>query len=69
MLPTSRVSLPVSEPPALLDVTLLLVLFAQHPDRLAPSQERSALRPPRLPAPRHKAVTAHHVAVALREVT
>jgi len=54
---TSHVSLPVPEPLALLDATLLFliqVLLAEHPDLLAPPEEAATLRPaPPLRAARH----------------
>lgn len=64
MLPATQVSLPVAEPLALIDATLLFVLqvlLAKHPDLLAPAA-LSELRPS--PAPR----AARHLFDAVREL-
>ncbi|HEY8088962.1 MAG TPA: hypothetical protein VIF09_13980 [Polyangiaceae bacterium] len=60
-----HVSLPIAEPIALIDATLLFlvqVLLARHPDLYAPPEERREIRPP--PGVR----AAHHVLDAVREV-
>jgi hypothetical protein len=64
MLPTSHVSIPVPEPLALLDATLLFliqVLIAQHPDLLAAPEDGT--QPPAYPLR-----AARHVLLAVREV-
>jgi hypothetical protein len=63
MLPTSTVPLPVPEPLALLDATLLFliqVLIAQHPGLLAAPEERDDAH--------HPLRAARHVLLAVREV-
>lgn len=65
MLRSSVVSLPVSEPIALIDATLLFlvqVLLARHPELYAPPESRAQARPP--PGTR----AAHHILDAVREV-
>jgi hypothetical protein len=66
MLRSPAVSLPLSEPLALIDATLLFlvqVLLARHPDLLyAPPESGTDSRPP----PRTRAV--HHILDAVREV-
>jgi hypothetical protein len=65
MLRCPVVSLPVSEPLALIDATLLFlvqVLIARHPDLAAPPESDSEPRPP--PGTR----AAHHILAAVREV-
>jgi hypothetical protein len=65
MLRSPVVSLPVSEPLALIDATLLFlvqVLLAKHPELYAPPESRTESRPP--PATR----AAHHILDAVREV-
>ena len=65
MLRSPAVSLPVAEPLALIDATLLFlvqVLLARHPDLYAPPESGAALRPP--PGTR----AAHHIIDAVREV-
>ena len=60
-----QISLPVSEPFALIDATLLFlvqVLLAKHPE-LYPSHETEAQ-----PRPPHGARAAHHILDAIREV-
>jgi len=59
------VSLPVSEPLALIDATLLFlvqVLLARHPELYAPPESGTERRPP--PGTR----AAHHIIDAVREV-
>jgi hypothetical protein len=56
MLRTPLVSLPLPEPIALIDATLLFalqVLLARHPDLLAPPEEAEHRPPPGLRAARH----------------
>jgi hypothetical protein len=63
MPPTSTVSLPVPEPLALLDATLLFliqVLLTQHPALLAPPEEHDDTH--------HPLRAARHVLLAVREV-
>jgi hypothetical protein len=65
MLRSPVVSLPVSEPLALIDATLLFlvqVLLAEHPDLCAPPDNGAEARPP--PGTR----AAHHIIDAVREV-
>jgi hypothetical protein len=65
MLRSSAVPLPVSEPLALIDATLLFlvqVLLARHPDLYAPPEGDTEPRPP--PGTR----AAHHIIDAVREV-
>ena len=65
MLRTPEISLPIPEPLALIDATLLFliqVLLAKHPDLVAPPDEPPEHRPP--PALR----TARHILDAIREV-
>jgi hypothetical protein len=60
-----HVSLPVSEPIALIDATLLFlvqVLLAKHPDLYPPHETEAEPRPP--PGVR----AAHHILDAIREV-
>lgn len=55
MLPTTPISLPIPEPLALIDATLLFlvqVLLAKHPELLAPPDEPRARPPPALRAAR-----------------
>jgi hypothetical protein len=66
MLPSASVPLPVPEPLALLDATLLFliqVLIAQHPDLLAPSDEHDDTLHPAYPLR-----AARHILLAVREV-
>jgi hypothetical protein len=66
MLSTSSVPLPVPEPLALLDATLLFliqVLLAQHPDLLATLEEHDDTRHPASPLR-----AARHILLAVREV-
>jgi len=63
MPPTAHVSLPVPEPLALLDATLLFViqvLIAQHPALLAPPEENDDAH--------HPLRAARHILLAVREV-
>ena len=64
MPPTSHVPIPVPEPLALLDATLLFliqVLIAQHPDLLATPEDSTHL-------PAYPLRAARHVLLAVREV-
>jgi hypothetical protein len=64
MLPTSHVPIPVPEPLALLDATLLFViqvLIAQHPALLAAPEDST-------PPPAYPLRAARHVLLAVREV-
>jgi hypothetical protein len=64
MLGTHQVSLPVPEPLALLDATLLFlvqILLAKHPDLAAPPDHTPAGTPPGVRA-------ARHILGAIREV-
>ena len=66
MLPTSPVPIPVPEPLALLDATLVFliqVLIAQHPDLLAAIEEKRDMHHPAYPRR-----AAHHLLLAVREV-
>jgi hypothetical protein len=66
MLPISSVPLPVPEPLALLDATLLFliqVLIAQQPDLLALPEEHDDTRIPAYPLR-----AARHILLAVREV-
>ncbi|WP_437596891.1 hypothetical protein WMF28_30370 [Sorangium sp. So ce590] len=65
MLRSPAVSLPVAEPLALIDATLLFlvqVLLARHPELYAPPESGTEPRPP--PGTR----AAHHIIDAIREV-
>ena len=65
MLRSPVVSVPVAEPLALIDATLLFlvqVLLAKHPDLYAPPDSGKESRPP--PGTR----AAHHIIDAVREV-
>ncbi|MBV9946199.1 MAG: hypothetical protein JOZ69_05070 [Myxococcales bacterium] len=65
MLPASHIPLPIPEPLALLDATLVFlmqVLIAQHPDLLDDPEDRDDWRPSTSPLR-----AARHVLFAIRE--